>query len=490
MSEESPSILLADDDPSLRELLADFLNSQGYRTVTVANGKEALSTLEREKFQLILTDLRMPGMGGERLVEECLKRWPDLPLIVLTAYGSIEDALELIRKGVYDYIPKPHKEKDLLLRIARALERERLTSEIVRLKLELQRRGREKILGDEPKVREAMARAEAVAATDFPVVLMGESGTGKELFARYIHSHSSRHSAPFIPVNCGAIPRELFESELFGHTKGAFTGATGDRRGLFEEADSGTLFLDEITEIPADQQVKLLRTLQEGEVKRVGENSVRRVDVRIISASNRDMATAVREGRLREDLYYRINVMPIRLPPLRDRQGDLLTLAQHFLEREGPVMGKAITGFTRSAAGKILAYSWPGNIRELENRIKQALVLASGDQIDAPDLLLEEETVLKPRVVEDAAPVESPGAAFPAFNDARRRFERDYLVKVLRRNRGNATAAAREAGKHRSEFYDLLKRYGLQPAEFRSGGASPSEPPEPPEAERPAAAEE
>ncbi len=463
MKTPETSILVADDDPSLRELLADLLASQGYKAVAVANGREALAALQAERFHLVLTDLKMPGMGGGRLVEECLKQWPGVPLIVLTAYGSIEDALELIRKGVYDYISKPHKEKDLLLTIARALERERLTSEITRLREALESRERDRILGDDAAMQQALARAEAVAATDFPVVLLGESGTGKELLARFIHAHSSRHGAPFVPLNCGAIPRELFESELFGHVRGAFTGATGDRTGLFEEATGGTLFLDEISEIAAEHQVKLLRALQEGEIKRVGESGVRRVNVRILSASNRDLAAAMREGRVREDLYYRISVMTIRLPPLRERRGDLLPLAQHFLEREGAAMGKKTSGFTRAAAQKLLAHSWPGNVRELENRIKQALVLAAGDQIDTEDLLLEEEPLRRAAAAAERL----------SLNEARRRFEREYLVDVLRRNRGNATAAARESGKHRSEFYDLLKRHGLQPADFRAGGAPP-----------------
>jgi two-component system response regulator GlrR len=503
MPNSAASILLADDDESLRELLADLLASQGYRVVAVTNGREALEALGKERHQLLLTDLRMPGLGGEKLVEECLKRWPDLPIIVLTAYGTIEDALDLIRRGVYDYIAKPHKEKDLLLRIARALERERLTSEITRLQTIVDERlSAGRIIGEDPAVQEALTRSEAVAATDFPVVLLGESGTGKELFARFIHSKSPRRQGPFVPVNCGAVPRELFESELFGHARGAFTGAAADRRGLFEEAHGGTLFLDEIAEIPVDQQVKLLRVLQEGEVKRVGENAVRRVDVRVVSATNRDLTAAVREGRLREDLYYRISVMPIKLPPLRSRRGDLLPLAQHLLDRESAAMGKKVAGFTRAAAEKILAYPWPGNIRELENRIKQALVMAGGGLIDAGDLLLEEDALLEggapPARGGDAAGLgraagphasgadaeEAPGppahTEFPTFNEARRKFEREYLVRILRRNRGNATAAAREAGKHRSEFYDLLKRHGLQPADFRAGAAVDLDVPGPP----------
>jgi two-component system response regulator GlrR len=467
---DGSSILIVDDDPSLRELLTDLLASQTYRPVAVANGREAVRALEEERFQLVLTDLRMPGMGGERLVEECLNRWPHLPLIVLTAYGSIEDALDLIRKGVYDYIPKPHKEKDLLLRIARALERERLTSEITRLRKVIEERERARIFTADPAVKEALSRAEAVAATDYPVVLLGESGTGKELFARFIHAKSARQGEPFVPVNCGAIPRELFESELFGHARGAFTGASASRPGLFEEAQGGTLFLDEVVEIPLDQQVKLLRVLQEGEIKRVGDSTVKKLDVRIICATNRDLSRQVREGRVREDLYYRINVMPIQLPPLRERREDLLPLAIHLLERESTSMGRILGGFTPSAEKKILDYPWPGNVRELENRIRQALILASGDRIDAQDLMLEDASLLQEKVPSSGGTETADGRR--SLNEARRQFEKEYLTEVLRRNRGNATAASREAGKHRSEFYDLLKRHGIQPADFRPGGGA------------------
>lgn len=471
MRDEQSSILLVDDDPSLRELLGDLLESKGYRTVAAADGRQAIEQLEKERFQLVLTDLRMPGMGGERLVEECLSRWPGVPVVVLTAYGSIEDALELIRRGVYDYIPKPHKEKDLLLRIARALERERLTSEVTRLRQALAHRERERIYGEDPAIKLALEKAEAVAGTDFPVVLYGESGTGKELFARFIHASSPRRGGPFLPVNCGAIARDLFESELFGHARGAFSGATAEKRGLFEEAQDGSLFLDEISEIPLDQQVKLLRALQEGEIKRVGETTNRHVDVRIICASNRDLAATVKDGRLREDLYYRINVMPIRLPSLRERRSDLIALAGHLLQREAASMDRLVRGFTEAAGRKILEYPWPGNVRELENRIRQALVLTTDEVIDAPVLLLEDEALLRRPGDWDREPAsnDEPESHLP-FNESRRRFEREYLVDVLRRHQGNATAAARESGKHRSEFYDLLKRHGLQPASFRPGG--------------------
>ncbi|HET9481993.1 MAG TPA: sigma-54 dependent transcriptional regulator, partial [Candidatus Polarisedimenticolia bacterium] len=323
----------------------------------------------------------------------------------------------------------------------------------------------------------------AVAATDFPVVLMGESGTGKEVLARVTHRRSGRASAPFVPVNCGAIPRDLFESELFGHVKGAFTGASADRKGLFEEASSGTLFLDEVSEITPEHQVKLLRAIQEGEIKRVGDNLQRKVDVRILAATNRDLLAMVKAGQFREDLYYRVCVMPIVVPPLRDRQGDILPLAVHFLQRERAQTGKNVTGFSRSAMDKLLAYSWPGNIRELENKVKQSLILASGDLIEEDDILLDDRVApptigrLLPTAVAHAqlaAETATAGASEAApepsgisLNDARKAFERRYLIGVLRKNRGNATMAAKEAGKHRSEFYYLLKKHGITPADFR-----------------------
>ncbi len=500
------SILIVDDDKDLRSILGDILTDEGYHIVLADSGEQALEKLAREHVNLVLTDLKMPGMSGQQLFQACSRRFPSLPVVILTAHGTVDEALEMIRQGAYDYIAKPYNTQDLLMRISRALEREQLMVENLQLREQLVRREKDYVFGDEPAINEVMARVNAVAATDFPVVLMGESGTGKEVLARVVHRRSQRAAGPFVPVNCGAIPRELFESELFGHVKGAFTGATADRKGLFEEASVSTLFLDEISEITPEHQVKLLRAIQEGEIKRVGDNIQRKVDVRIIAATNRDLLAMVKAGQFREDLYYRICVMPIVVPPLRERRGDILPLAVHFLERERAQTGRKVTGFSREAMERLLNYAWPGNIRELENKVKQSLILASGDLIDAADIMLDDHaaTSLSGRV-EGAVRESSPGGApatdgprhpfsvpvplappppitlldggrqstgAPTLNEARRDFERRYLIGVLKRNRGNATMAAREAGKHRSEFYYLLKKHGITPADFREEAGS------------------
>ena len=471
------SILIVDDDKDLRSILGDILSDEGHQVLLADSAEKALERLKEHEPNLLLTDLKMPGMGGHRLFEDCSKRWPHIPVVILTAHGTVDEALEMIRQGAYDYIAKPYNTQDLLMRISRALEREQLMVENRALRLQLVEKEKEYIFGDEPAMKEVMARVDAVAGTDFPVVLMGESGTGKEVLARVIHRRSPRADGGFVPVNCGAIPRDLFESELFGHVKGSFTGATADRKGLFEEASGGTLFLDEISEISPEHQVKLLRVIQEGEVKRVGENNQRKVDVRIIAATNRDLLSIVKSGAFREDLYYRICVMPIVVPPLRERKGDILPLAIHFLERERLQSGKVPTGFTRSALDKVMSYSWPGNIRELENKVKQSLILASGELIEEDEILLHEQMGLPSPAETPSTSQDTPASRLTAeakttasggtLNDARREFERRYLVGVLRKNRGNATMAAKEAGKHRSEFYYLLKKHGILPSEFR-----------------------
>ena len=468
-SPSSRSILIVDDDKDLRFILGDILSQEGYHVMLAASGEDALKRLEKEPINLLVTDMKMPGLSGHELFEQATRKWPHIPVMIMTAHGNVDEALQMIRQGAYDYIAKPYNTQDLLMRISRALEREQLVVENSALRKQLQL-SREHVFGDEPAVKDVLARVDAVAVTDFPVVLMGESGTGKEVLAREIHLRSARSSGPFVPVNCGAIPRELFESELFGHMKGAFTGATADRKGLFEEATRGTLFLDEISEIAAEHQVKLLRAIQEQEVKRVGDNAQRTIDVRIIAATNRDLASMVQGGTFREDLYYRICVMPIRVPPLRERRGDILPLAVHFLERETAQSGRGIKGFTRSAMDKLLAYPWHGNIRELENKVKQAMILAPGEMIDEDDLMLE-DPVAGPTPRASAAvssgPANDPGAAMGTLTDARQQFERYYLIGILKRHRGNATSAAKEAGKHRSEFYYLLKKHGLTAADYR-----------------------
>ena len=484
MPETGKHLLIVDDDQDLRSILGDILADEGYRVALADSGEKALKRLEGpdgHQINLILTDLKMPGMGGHQLFHDCVKRWPHIPVLILTAHGTVDEALQMIREGAYDYIAKPYNTQDLLVRISRALEHEQLMVENQRLRA-LVKADRRFVESNEPAMKQAIERINAAAVTDFPIVLMGESGTGKEVLARLAHAHSPRAQGPFVPVNCGAIPRELFESELFGHVRGAFTGATADRKGLFEEASGGTLFLDEISEIAPEHQVKLLRALQEGEIKRVGDNLQRKVDTRIIAASNKDLQAMVRAGTFREDLYYRICVMPMPVPPLRARKGDILPLAVHFLERETTAMGKNVTGFSRAALAKLMAYSWPGNIRQLENKVRQSLILAAGETVEEDEILLDEEMgpVFQPAAApadggqeQTVAPVAVPAASARAgmpqqsLTEARMAFEKDYLVGLLRRHRGNATSAAKEAGKHRSELYALLKKHGITPGEFR-----------------------
>ncbi len=467
------NLLIVDDDRDLRTILGDILADEGYQVALAESGEKAMRRLEGpdgHHINLVLTDLKMPGMGGHQLFRDCIQRWPHIPVLILTAHGTVDEALHMIREGAYDYIAKPYNTQDLLMRISRALEHEQLMVENQQLRA-LVKADRRFVESNEPSMKQVLARIDAAAVTDFPIVLMGESGTGKEVLARLAHSRSQRSTGPFVPVNCGAIPRELFESELFGHVRGAFTGATADRKGLFEEASGGTLFLDEIGEIAPEHQVKLLRALQEGEIKRVGDNLQRKIDTRIIAASNRDLQAMVRAGTFREDLYYRICVMPMPVPPLRARRGDILPLAAHFLERERTATGRNVTGFSRSALAKLMAYDWPGNIRQLENKVRQSLILASGEVINDDEILLDEELTPafgSPSGAASAAP--APRAAQAPtlpLNEARLVFEKDYLVGLLRRHRGNATSAAREAGKHRSELYALLKKHGIAPGEFR-----------------------
>ncbi len=462
------SIMIVDDDEDLRVILRDILCGEGYNILTASSGKEALEQIPEAKVNLVLTDLKMPGLSGQELFEKCSKHWPDLPVVILTAHGTVDEALEMIHRGAYDYIAKPYNTQDLLMRISRALEREELMVENRQLRERLTQTG-DFVLGNEQSMNQVLDRVNAVAMTDFPVVLTGESGTGKEVLARLVHGRSRRSSGPFVPVNCGAIPRDLFESEIFGHMKGAFTGATADRAGLFEEASSGTLFLDEISEISPEHQVKLLRAIQEQEIKRVGDNVQRKVDVRLVAATNRDLLAMVKEGKFREDLYYRVCVMPIQVPPLRERRGDILPLALHFLERERAQTGKEVEGFTRAALDKLLGYGWPGNIRELENKVKQSLILAPGRMIEQQDILLEGDSLEATGRADGGS---AGGESMPpglSLAEARMRFERRYLIGVLERHHGNATMAARDAGKHRSEFYQLLKRHGISPSDFRAG---------------------
>ncbi len=474
-------ILLVDDEEKILEITAPILERQGCVVTTAGSGDEAVTLAEEQLFNLIVTDMQMPGLSWEALLRRFLSIQPTTPVILLTAFGTVERGLDLLRKGAYDLVSKPYTEKDLLLRVARALEKEALSGEIRRLRLRVPDEEPELIVGDQEVMGKLLDQASTVAATEFPVLILGESGTGKEMVARHIHRRSTRAQGPFIAVNCAAVPTELFESEFFGHVRGSFTGAHADRKGLFEAAEGGSIFLDEIGEVALENQVKLLRVLQENEVRRVGDRTTRKVNVRLICATNRDLRAAVKQGQFREDLYYRINVFPVLIPPLRERPGDILPLAQYFIAKSRPELGRDVSSISRAAIDKLRAYSWPGNVRQLENALKQAMVRCSGERIEAADVVLDEEEA-EVRLGPQGTPGLTPGAlqaagaaAWPAMEGMTLREARDsatkvYLERLLERVGGNISRAAELAAKHRSDFYELLSRYGIDISRYRQGG--------------------
>ena len=428
-------VLVIDDDQGLRKSLTLILEEGGHDVLLAAHGKEGLAIAANENPQIILCDVRMPQMGGL----EFLKRYGEVEgealVIVMTAYGNMELAVEAMKAGAYDYLPKPFGADEVLLTIRKAEEREQLRSEVGRLRAEVSAGRR---LGDivarSPTMIKALETATKVARHRSPVLLTGESGTGKELMARLIHRESNRADEPFIPVNCGAIPETLLESEFFGYMRGAFTGADRDRAGLFEAADGGTLFLDEIGELPTALQVKLLRALQEGEIRRLGGTETTQVDVRIVSATNSDLQAAVQAGEFRQDFYYRLAVIPIHLPPLRERTEAIPDLVHHLLERLRKRLNVKVAGISPSAMKLLLAYPWPGNIRELENVLEQAAVLSDGEE-------LGEDTLID-RLRHTGGPIEATYESDDLSVKRRSaQLERELIQRALKRTGGNRSKA-------------------------------------------------
>ena len=446
-------ILVVDDDEALLRLLSMRLSANGFAVTTCATGEEALALAKREMFDLALTDLRLPDRDGLSVLEGLKLIHPDLPVLLLTAHGSIPNAVEAMQKGAFGYLTKPFDNKELEATLEKALAQQRMSREIQRLKLLVKELyGLENVVARSPKMQVLLDQVARVAETDATICLLGETGTGKEVIARVIHCNSRRARGPFIGVNCGAIPESLFESELFGHVKGAFTGAQHAKRGLVQSAQGGTLFLDEIAEMPLTLQVKLLRAIQEREVLEVGAERPSKVDVRFITSTNKDLSAAVRAGTFREDLFYRIQVFPITMPPLRERRDDIPFLAQHFLQQSARRMQKEIRGFLPEAMQKLTLHSWPGNIRELENAVEKAVVLSSQDMI-TPDLL--------PSVAQE------PTGQVKPLTAARDEFEQNYLKALLQLTGGNISRAAQTAGRYRADFYKLLKKHGLHPGDAK-----------------------
>jgi two-component system response regulator AtoC len=449
------SVLIVDDEESMRHLLSVILRDHGYEARAVSNGEDALKELAARDYDLVLSDVRMPRMDGLKLLREVQRIRPDLTFIVMSAYGTHDTAIEAMKAGAYDYVSKPFKPDEVVLVLKKAEERERLARENRRLRTELAEGYRiENLIGTSEAMQEVLRQVRKVAPLKTTVLLGGESGTGKELVARAIHELSPRASFPFVAVNCGAIPGELMESELFGHVRGAFTDASRNKKGLFAEADGGTLFLDEIGEMPAGLQVKLLRVLQDEEVRRVGDNRSEKVDVRVVAASARDLGRAVREGQFREDLFYRLNVIGVRLPALRERPEDIPLLARHFLAKYARLRPEApVGGISDGALEALRAYRWPGNVRELEHAVERALVLCEGSEIREEDL---PDEVRAPTAAPPGLPEETC-----SIKRATRLVEEQLIRRALERTGGNRTRAAEILEiSYRALLYKI-KEYGI-----------------------------
>jgi len=442
-------LLLVDDDPDLSKLISLRLSSAGYRVRTADSGETALAALATARPGAVITDMRMPGIDGMQLFEAIHRQHPALPVIILTAHGTIPDAVSATQRGIFAFLTKPFDSQDLLHKVAASL---RLSGNEAPGTDAAAGAWREGFITRSPRMEDLLRQARLVADSDASVLIYGDSGTGKELLARAIHRASRRADRPFVAVNCGAIPGDLLESELFGHARGAFTGAIQAHKGLFQSADGGTLLLDEIGDMPLPLQVKLLRVLQEGEVRPVGSTQAIPVDVRVISATHRDLEVQRADGRFREDLYYRLNVVSLNLPPLSERREDIALLATDILRKLATRYRKPVPTLAPDAMALLVAAPWPGNVRQLLNLLEQAVALTPTTVIPA--------TLVANALKEDAA-------ALIPFEEARRTFERDYLARLLKITGGNVTQAAQLAKRNRTEFYKLLQRHRLEPALFK-----------------------
>ena len=447
---EQERILVVDDDEGLLHLLRMRLSALGFSVTPCTGGRDALTAARQETFDIAITDLRLRAEDGLALAEELMQIQPGLPVIILTAHGSIPNAVEAMQRGAFGYLTKPFDDKELKATLDKALIQLRMTREIQRLKsLVKELYGLENVIARSPAMQRLFQQVAQIADSDATILLTGETGTGKEVLARVLHANSRRSKGPFVALNCAAISETLFESELFGHIRGAFTNAVAAKRGLFQSAHGGTLFLDEIAEMSLPMQVKLLRAVQEREVREVGAEYATKVDVRIIAATNKDLAESVKAGTFRHDLYYRVSVVPLALPPLRERKDDIPLLAQHFLKQSAKRSNKDVRGFTPAAMHRLMVYPWPGNVRELENAVEKAVVMSRQDMV-LPELLptvgATSDIGLKP------------------LTEAKEDFERTYLRNVLQMTGGNISRAAQFAGRYRADFYKMLKKYGLHPS--------------------------
>ncbi len=446
-------ILVVDDDKNILKVIKMKLESKGFQTASALNAQAALEIAENELFDLALLDLKLNGKNGIELMGALHRINPELPVIILTAYGAIDTAVEAIKKGACSYLTKPFDDNELLSQINNCLEKAGTAHEVKNLNNALKNKyGFDNIIGRNGKMKKVIAQVAQAAATDSIVHIEGESGTGKELIARTLHAASSRKDGPFVGINCAAIPDNLMESELFGYERGAFTGAIKHKKGFFAQAAGGSLFLDEISEMPFPMQAKLLRVIEEREYYPLGSEKTVKVDARIITASNKDLAEEVKNKTFREDLYYRIHVIPVKLPPLKERQESIPLLAKHFLKKHSNRMNKEINSFSKSAMQKLLLHTWPGNVRELENTIECAVALSTKN-------VIHEDLILSAKDIKTDTP--------QPLKTAKEDFEKNYIIQLFEFTRGNVSKAAKLAGRYRADLYDLLKKYDMKPADFR-----------------------
>ena len=447
-------ILVVDDDVSILKVLQMRLESEKYAVVAASEIREAKERITEGGFEIALLDLKLEGGTGIELMKSLREVDPDLPVIILTAYGTIESAVEAMKEGAYSYLTKPFDYRELLIQIRNGIEKAKLSREVKRLRSLLQADFEgQSIIGQSVAMKRVSEAVALAAETDSNVFISGESGTGKGLVAKALHQLSGRKDKPFVPINCAAIPATLLESELFGFEKGAFTGAIANKKGLFVQADGGIIFLDEISEIPPPMQGKLLKALEEKEFYPLGSHRTVKVDVRIVSASNKDIEKEVEKGTFRGDLFYRVHVIPIRVPPLRERKEDIPLLVEHFLDKVAGKLKRPIKVLSPAALQKLMIYSWPGNVRELENMIECAVVMS-------PEEVISEEMILLPGQ-------EMGETAFKTLKASKQDFEKNYLIQLMKISRGNVSQASKLAGKYRADLYELLEKYHINPLDFR-----------------------
>jgi len=449
-------ILIVDDDENLLELMGMVLQSADYEVTTVHDEEKALEAARKQVFDLAVVDLRLVRTDGITLMHDLHLINPEMPVIILTAHSSVKSAVEAIRMGAFNYLAKPFDPDELLLQIEKALENRRLQSEVKRLEGIMEERyAFSSIIANSHKMQSVLGLVSRIAPTDSTVFIYGESGTGKELVARILHLASARKDKRFVAINCAAIPETLLESELFGYEKGAFTGAIKSSKGFLAQAHGGTLFLDEIGDMSLSLQTKLLRVLQERQFYPLGSEKPVDVDIRLVVATNKDLEAEVRKGAFREDLFYRIHVIPVHIPPLRERKEDIVPLAEHFLKKSAEKMNRDVSGFTTMAMQKLMLHDWPGNVRELENAVEYAVAITRSE-------IIAEDVILPSREAAPASP--------KPFKEAKEDFERDYLIWILQTAEGNVSKAAELAGKYRADLYALLKKHNLKPDTFKKPG--------------------